>query len=225
MVAIRGIQMTKSYHYYQVLTEMSLEVAEGECYALFGPNGAGKTTLLKILATVLRPSLGRFEVMGHDGVKDRLKVRELLLLVGHGSYLYDELNALENIRFTVALRGVNPTEREIKVALDRVGIGAFADLRTRYFSMGMKKRLSIAKAILICPKVLLLDEPYASLDEEGMNMMNHYIREVTQQGTAVMLTTHNRMKSAEIAHRAGVLLRGELKEILVKDLAVKDELF
>jgi ABC-type multidrug transport system ATPase subunit len=204
---------------------MSLEVAEGECYALFGPNGAGKTTLLKILATVLRPSLGRFEVMGHDGVKDRLKVRELLLLVGHGSYLYDELNALENIRFTVALRGVNPTEREIKVALDRVGIGAFADLRTRYFSMGMKKRLSIAKAILICPKVLLLDEPYASLDEEGMNMMNHYIREVTQQGTAVMLTTHNRMKSAEIAHRAGVLLRGELKEITVKDLAVKDELF
>ncbi len=225
MLAIRGIQLSKSYHYYQVLTEVSLEVAEGECYALFGPNGAGKTTLLKILATVLRPSLGRFEVMGHDGVKDRLKVRELLLLVGHGSYLYDELNALENILFTVALRGVNPTEREIKVALDRVGIGAFADLKARYFSMGMKKRLSIAKAILICPKVLLLDEPYASLDEEGMNMMNHYIREVTQQGTAVMLTTHNRMKSTEIAHRAGVLLRGELKEITVKDLAVKDELF
>ncbi len=225
MLAIQGIQLSKSYHYYQVLREVSLELAEGQCYALFGPNGAGKTTLLKILATVLRPSSGRFEVIGHDGVQDRFKVRELLLLVGHGSYLYDELNALENIRFNVALRGVSPTEREIKSALDRVGIGAFADLRTRYFSMGMKKRLSIAKAILIRPKVLLLDEPYATLDEEGMKMMNHYIQEITQEGTAVMLTTHNRMKSAEVAHRAGVLLRGELKEIVVKDLVVKDELF
>ncbi len=225
MLAIRGIQLSKSYHYYQVLREVSLEVAEGQCYALFGPNGAGKTTLLRILATVLRPSSGRFEVMGHDGVQEKFKVRELLLLVGHGSYLYDELNALENIRFTVALRGVSPTEREIKMALDRVGIGAFSDLRTRYFSMGMKRRLSIAKAILIRPKVLVLDEPYASLDEEGMKMMNHYIREITQQGTAVMMTTHNRLKSAEITHRAGILLRGELKEIAVKDLAVKDELF
>jgi heme exporter protein A len=225
MLAIRGIQLSKSYHYYQVLKEVSLEVAEGQCYALFGPNGAGKTTLLRILATVLRPSSGRFEVMGHDGIQEKFRVRELLLLMGHGSYLYDELNALENIRFSVALRGVSPTEREMKLALDRVGIGAFADLRTRYFSMGMKKRLSIAKAILIRPKVLLLDEPYASLDEEGMNVMNHYIREVTQQGAAVMMTTHNRMKSVEISHRAGVLLRGGLKEIGVKDLAVKDELF
>ncbi len=200
-------------------------MAEGQCYALFGPNGAGKTTLLRILATVLRPSSGKFEVMGHDGVQEKFKVREMLLLMGHGSYLYDELNALENIRFTVALRGVSPTEQETKLALDRVGIGAFADLRTRYFSMGMKKRLSIAKAILIRPKVLLLDEPYASLDEEGMQMMNRYILEITRQGTAVMMTTHNRMKSAEIAHRAGILLRGELKEIAVKDLAVKDELF
>jgi heme exporter protein A len=225
MFAIRGIQISKSFHYYQVLKEVSLDVAEGECYALFGPNGAGKTTLLRILATVLHPSSGRFDVMGHDGVQEKFKVREFLLLVGHGSYLYDELNAFENIRFTIALRGVSPTDREIKLALDRVGIGAFADLRTRYFSMGMKKRLSIAKAILIRPKILLLDEPYASLDEEGMTMMNHYIREITQGGSAVVMTTHNRMKSAGIAHRAGVLLRGELKEIALKDLTVKDELF
>jgi len=225
MLAIQGIQLNKSFHYYQVLKEISLEVAEGECYALFGPNGAGKTSLLRILATILRPSAGRFEVMGFDGVQEKLKVREILFLVGHGSYLYDELNAVENIRFAMALRGMNPTDREIKMALDRVGIGAFADLRTRYFSMGMKKRLSIAKVMLIRPKVLLLDEPYASLDEEGMKVINHYIQEITQQGTAVLLTTHNRMRSAEIAHRAGVLNRGELKEIALKDLAAKDDLF
>jgi heme exporter protein A len=225
MLAIRGIQLSKSFHYYQVLKEVSLEMAEGECYALFGPNGAGKTTLLRILATVIRPSLGRFEVMGYDGAQEKLKVREVLFLIGHGSYLYDELNAVENIRFAIALRGMHPTDREIKIALDRVGIGAFADLRTRYFSMGMKKRLAIAKAMLIRPKVLLLDEPYAALDEDGMKMMNHYIREITGKGTAVMLTTHNRMRSAEVAHRAGLLNRSELKEIAVKDLAGKDDLF
>jgi ABC-type multidrug transport system ATPase subunit len=223
MIAIRTIQLDKSYHFYQVLKEVSLEVAEGECYALFGSNGAGKTTLLRILATVLHPSAGKFELMGYDGLQEKLKVREILFLMGHGSYHYDELNALENIRFAMALRGMNPTGREIKLVLDRVGIGAFADLRTRYYSMGMKKRLSIAKAMLIRPSVLLLDEPYASLDEEGMNIINHYIQDITQ--TAVMLTTHDRLRSSQVAHRAGVLNRGELTEIAVKELAGRNDLF
>ncbi len=225
MAAIRGIQLSKSYHHYQVLKEISLEVASGDCYVLIGPNGAGKTTLLRILATLQRPSSGRFEIMGHDGIKEKDKIREALLLVAHGSYLYDELNAEENIRFALGLRGIHPIDREIKIALDRVGIGAFKDLKTRYFSMGMKRRLSIAKAILIRPKVLLLDEPYSSLDEGGMTMVNSYIREITQQGAAVLLTTHNRVKSAEVADRAGVLRRGELKEIGMKDLTAADEFF
>src|SRR3990172_12503812 len=225
MVAIRGIQLSKAYHYYQVLKEVSFEVAKGECYALFGPNGAGKTTLLRVLATAQRPTLGRFEIMGYDGIEEKIKVREVLLFVGHGSSHYDELNAVENIRFAVAMRGGNPTDREIKITLDRVGIGAFADLRTRYYSMGMKKRLSVAKAILIRPQVLLLDEPYSSLDEGGMKMMNHYIREVIHQGAAVLLTTHDRLRSSEVADRAGVLQRGKLMEIAVKDLAAKDEIF
>ena len=224
MAAIRGIQLSKSYHHYQVLKEISLEVAGGDCYVLIGPNGAGKTTLLRILATLQRPSSGRFEIMGHDGVEEKDRIREVLLLVAHGSHLYDELNAEENIRFALGLRGMHPTDREIKVSLDHVGIGAFKDLKTRYFSMGMKRRLSIAKAILIRPKVLLLDEPYSSLDEGGMQMVNGYIREITQQGAAVLLTTHNRVKSAEVAHRAGVLVQGKLKEIGMKDLTAKDEL-
>ena len=223
MAAIRGIQLSKSYHHYLVLKEISFEVAGGSCYVLIGQNGAGKTTLLRILATLQRPSSGRFEIMGHDGMEEKSKVREILIFLAHGSHLYDELNAEENIRFAMGLWGMRPTDKDIKIALDRVGIGAFKDLKTRYFSMGMKKRLAIAKAILIRPKVLLLDEPYSSLDEGGMAMVNSYIREVTRQGASVLLTTHNRVKSAEVAHRAGVLVRGELKEISLKDLTVADE--
>ena len=225
MRAIRGLEINKSYRHYQVLKEVAFEVEEGECYALFGPNGAGKTTLLKILATLQRPSAGRFEVMGYDGVRDRDRVRGVLLLVGHGSYLYNELDAVENIRFAMALRGLSPTDREIKVALDRVGIGAFTDFKVRYFSEGMKKRLTIAKAMLIRPKVLLMDEPYSALDERGMKIMNHYIRESAKQGSTVLMTSHNRVQSAEVANKAGVLHQGVLREITMKDLVAAHELF
>lgn len=225
MAALRGIQLGKSYQHYQVLKEISFEVAQGECYALFGPNGAGKTTLLKILATLQRPSSGRFEIMGYDGVEERDRARENLLLVAHGSYLYNELNAVENIRFTVSLRGMDPTDREVKIALDRVGIGAFADFKVRYFSEGMKRRLAIAKAILIRPPILLLDEPYSSLDEKGMGMVNGFIRESTKRGAAVLMSSHNRARSAEVADRAGILHQGVLKEIAVKELVTTHELF
>lgn len=223
MLAIQGIKLSKAFHYYQVLKEVSFEVAEGACYALLGPNGAGKTTLLRVLATLQRPTAGRFEILGLDGIREKEKIREQVLFLGHGSHLYDELNAVENLRFSLALQGGNPTDREIKLALDRVGIGAFAGLRIRNYSMGMKKRLSVAKAVLVKPKVLLLDEPYTSLDESGMRMMNGFIRELKGGGSAVFLTTHDRHRSAEVATQAGILNRGELQKIALKDLAAEDE--
>jgi heme exporter protein A len=225
MSGIRGIQLSQSYRHYQVLKDVSFEVAPGECYALFGPNGAGKTTLLKILATLQKPSSGRFEMMGFDGLRDRNRVRGILLMIAHGSYLYNELDAVENIRFALGLRGLSPAAQEIKIVLDRVGIGAFADFKIRSFSEGMKKRLSIAKAMLIRPKAILMDEPYSSLDERGMKIMNQYIRESTEQGAAVLMTSHNRVQSAEVAGKAGVLLQGVLREIAVKDLVAPHELF
>lgn len=225
MVAIRGIELSKSFHHYHVLKAVSLEVNEGECYALFGPNGAGKTTLLRIFATLHRPSSGRFEIMGFDGVRQKEKAREALFLISHASYLYDDLNVVENIRFAIGIRGRNPDSRAIKIALDRVGIGAFSQLKSRYLSAGMKKRLSIAKAILVRPKVLLLDEAYASLDERGVGMMNDCIRDFTKEGMAILITTHDRARTSEVAHRAGVLHRNLLREVDIKELLTADALF
>ncbi|MFY9269424.1 MAG: heme ABC exporter ATP-binding protein CcmA [Candidatus Manganitrophaceae bacterium] len=225
MAAIRGIELGKLFHHFQVLNQVSFEVKEGECYALFGQNGAGKTTLLRILATLHRPTTGQFEIMGHDGLREKMKARELLYLISHGSYLYDNLSVLENIRFAIGLRGGYSSDREIKLALDRVGIGPFGLLKSRYLSAGMKKRLAIAKAMLVKPKVLLLDEAYASLDERGIEMMNAYIREVTREGAAVLITAHDRTKTAEVAHRVGVLNRGVLKEWTVKEMLAADALF
>ena len=223
--AIHAELISKSYHHYQVLHELSFELEAGTCYALFGPNGAGKTTLLKILATVHRPSGGRLAIMGRDAVADREAVRLQLFLIAHGSHLYDELNAVENLRFALGLRGASPADREIKLALDRVGIGAFADLKIRYFSAGMKKRLAIAKALLVRPPLLLMDEAYASLDEQGIALVNQVIRDATQSGAAVFMTTHDRAKVAEVAHRAGVLRQGTLQELPLEALTTSDALF
>lgn len=225
MKAIQCISISKAYRHYEVLKDISLEINSGECYAMFGPNGAGKTTLLRILATVHRPTAGQFLMAGYDGVREKIRVREAVYLIAHGSYLYDDLNAIENIRFAIGLRGKNPPEREIKLALDRVGIGAFSELKTRYYSAGMKKRLSIAKSILIRPKVLLMDEPYASLDEKGQQMVNYYLREITESGGTVFMTTHDRARTAEVAHRVGVLTQGSLREIPAQHLKESHDIF
>ncbi len=225
MNAIRGISLSKSFQHYQVLKEISIEVAPGECYALFGPNGAGKTTLLRIFATLHRPTAGSFEIMGIDGKRDRAKLRALIFMIGHGSYLYDDLSVKENIQFAIGVRGGSVTDAEIKKALDQVGIGRFSHLHSRYLSAGMKKRLSIAKALLIKPKVLFLDEGYASLDERGVAMMNEYIREFTKSGATVLMTTHDRGPTAEVADRVGVLSRSALKELTVEEMVAADALF
>ncbi len=224
MSAIRAVELAKTYGHYRVFEDVSFTLAAGECLALFGPNGAGKTTLLRVLATLSRPSSGRFEIDGKDGLRDKDAVRASLLLLAHGSHLYDELNATENLRFALALRGLNPMDRDIKAALDRVGIGAFSELKTRYYSAGMKKRLTIAKSILVRPKVLLMDEPYTSLDESGMALVNDYLRALAKEGAAVLMTTHDRARSAEVAHRAGMLDKGRLRDVPI-DRLNRDALF
>ncbi len=225
MVSIHGKELSKSFYHREVIKSVSIEVGEGECFALFGPNGAGKTTLLRIIATVYRPSSGELAIMGYDSRKEKVKAREQLFLISHGSHLYDDLNVEENIQFTLGLRGMVPGGNEVKTALDRVGIGAFSKMKARFLSAGMKKRLSIAKALLIRPKVLLLDEAYASLDEQGVAMLNDAILEFNKGGAAVLVTTHDRSSVLGVVHRAGVLKKSVFKELTRSDLMEDHALF
>ena len=224
MTAIFCQDLSKSYGHYQVLDGISLTIQEGECFALFGPNGAGKTTLLKILATLLRPSEGHYEILGMDGLKEKEAIRANIMFLAHGAHLYDDLNAKENLEFALALRGLSPTQHEIKLALDRVAIGAFADMKVRNYSAGMKKRLALAKAMLVKPKVLLLDEPFAALDTAGTEIMREYIRERLSEHSAVLMSTHDREKARPISSRAGMLRQGTLQEISIEALH-SDDLF
>jgi heme ABC exporter ATP-binding subunit CcmA len=218
MVSLSGINISHTYRFFKALKSVSIELQGGECFALFGPNGAGKTTLMKIFATLLQPTSGVVSIMGKDSVTDRDAARQALFFIGHKSFLYEDLTAIENIEFTIGLRGWRPTLGEIKKALDRVGIGAYASQKSRYLSAGMQKRLSLAKAILAEPNLLLLDEPYASLDENGIDVMNDVIRGVLACGTSVLISSHDRIKAAEVSHRAGILQNKGLKEIPITEL-------
>jgi len=220
MIACHGIG--KAYGHFQVLHDVNLTVAEGECFALFGPNGSGKTTLLKVLATLERPSTGHFEMLGLHGLKDKEAIRANLVFLAHGTHLYDELNARENLTFALALRGHHPTDLDVKRALDRVAIGAFADMKVRHYSAGMKKRLALAKAMLAKPKILLLDEPFTALDTAGTEILREYVRERLADNGTVLLSTHDYDKTRPIAGRAGILQHGALQETAIEELQSDD---
>jgi heme exporter protein A len=211
MSAIQVTGLSKAYGFYRIFEEMSLTINAGVCFALFGPNGAGKTTLLRILATLQAPSRGQFTIFGQDGVAEKDAVRANILFIAHGSHLYEELSATENLQFSLALRGQTPQPSHVKRALDQTGIGAYGNLKIRQFSAGMKKRLALAKAILAQPKLLLLDEPYNALDDGGVVITNQLIQDTMERGGTVIMTTHDRTKAAQIATEGAILQAGRLQ--------------
>ena len=218
MSAIQVISLSKAYGFYRIFEEMSFTVNSGTCFALFGPNGAGKTTLLRILATLQTPSEGQFTIFGQDGVAQKDSVRATLMFIAHGSHLYDELSATENLQFSLALRGQSPGPAHLKRALDQAGIGAYGNLKIRQFSAGMKKRLALAKAIVAQPKLLLLDEPYNALDDGGVAITNQLIQDTMKRSGAVIMTTHDRNKAAQIATEGAILQAGRLQLLSPEEL-------
>jgi ABC-type multidrug transport system ATPase subunit len=141
-----------------------------------------------------------------------------LLFIAHGSHLYEELNATENLQFSLALRGQSPEPSDLKRALDQTGIGAYGNLKIRQFSAGMKKRLALAKAILAKPRLLLLDEPYNALDDGGVIITNQLIQDTMKRNGTVVMTTHDRGKAAQIATEGGILQSGHLQLLSPEEL-------
>src|SRR3990172_1592935 len=162
LVRVNGLR--KAFGTHRVLDGVTLEVRAGEAVALLGANGAGKTTLLRILATLMRPTRGTAWVAGHDCAREPERVRPHVGLVAHGSYVYEDLTALENLRFWTGLAGLRVTRTELAAALAAVELERVSGERVRPFSAGMKRRLSLARFVLARPRVLLLDEPFAGLD-------------------------------------------------------------
>lgn len=193
-----------------VLDGVSLEVRRGEAVALLGGNGAGKTTLLKIVATVLRPTSGTVAVAGHDGVREAEAVRRLVGFAGHGAWVYDDLTARENLRFWTTLNGERAAEEELSGALAAVDLERVAGTRVRTFSAGMKRRLSLARLTLSRPAALLLDEPFAGLDQRAKKWLEGYLETFKSRGGAVLMVTHSFGRELGVAGRVAILAGGRI---------------
>lgn len=205
-IAVEGLE--KSYRDWPVLWDLDLTVSWGESLALFGANGAGKTTLLRILSTSVRADSGTVRVAGWNLARQTSEARRRIGVVGHRSFLYEDLTTRENLVYYARLYGVSDRESQVKAALELVGLSGRADHRVRDLSNGMQKRASIARAILHQPDVLLLDEPEAGLDRESRQMLGDLLAEWTAEGRSVAFTTHDIELGLAWGHRAAVLSGG-----------------
>ena len=209
--AIQVEGLHKSYGDRPVLRGLDLAVGWGEFLVLFGANGVGKTTLLRVLSTQARPEAGTVRVAGYDCRRQAGAVRRQVGVVGHKGLLYEDLTCRENLTFYGRLFGLPDLRQRTDAALSRVGLTARADQRVRTLSHGMQKRLSIARAILHRPAILLLDEPESGLDAESVTMLHDLLREWVDAGRTVVMTTHNLDLGTAWAHRIALLADGKMR--------------
>ena len=196
-----------------VLRGASLEVRPGEIVGVLGRNGSGKTTLLRVISTTLRPTRGTGSVYGNGLVKDADAVRECVGVLGHHSGLYDDLTALENLRFAVRMAGMNVPRERLLEALHDVGLADDARERVRGFSAGMRRRLALARLILRPPQLLLLDEPYAAFDQHGIDFVNQFMRTTAARGGAVLVVTHDPARASAVTHRMVRIADGKIEAV------------
>lgn len=183
------------------LAGIDLVLDTGEHMAVLGDNGAGKTTLLRVLATALKPTAGELKIAGLDALKERRRLRRYIGYVAHAPGLYPALTATENLEFFCDLQDVSHSRAG--EVLDIVGLGAVARRRADQLSRGMQQRLAIARAILHQPRMLVLDEPDASLGSDAADLLATVMRDKT-----VVLATHDHALANRLCQRTLVLKHG-----------------
>ena len=205
--AIQAESLTKLFGERRAVDDVSLELPQGAFLAIFGPNGAGKTTLLRLLATLIRPSSGTVRLLGVDSKEKPEQARGLLGLISHKSMLYPDLTAAENLLFAARLYGVpNPKQRVLEL-LEAVGLKHRRLDLVRGFSHGMTQRLSIARALIHDPRILLLDEPYSGLDPQAVAILDQLISQKRSDRTLVMVS-HDLEKGLALCTHALLLAAG-----------------
>ena len=207
---IQAQNLSKLYGDSPALQNVSLDVAEGEFLALLGRNGAGKTTLLKLLALLTRPSFGSLSIAGVDQSGDWNTARRRMGLLGHNTFLYDDLTAEENLLFYANLYGVPDASHTCRETLETVGLASFGKELVRNFSRGMRQRLTIGRLFLHNPDLLLLDEPFTGLDDRATALLEDLLRAAHRQGKTIVLCTHQLELALKLAHRLLILERGKV---------------
>ncbi len=208
MVTARGL--VHAYGERRAVDGVDLALAPGERLALAGPNGAGKSTLLRLVATLLRAQSGSLEVLGEEIPGGTRIARRGIGYLAHDPLVYLDLTARQNLELYGDLYGIDDRDRRIDDLLERVGLLGRAEDTVRTFSRGMAQRLALARMLLHRPRLLLLDEPHASLDARGATLLDDELATATADGRSAIIVTHEVERVARVADRLMVLRAGRV---------------
>jgi len=210
--AIEAVNLTKYYGQVLAVDHISFGVRKGEIFGFLGPNGAGKTTTVRMLITLLTPSEGTALVNGHDIIKDAYRARQDIGVVPEMSNVYVELSAWANLTFTGELHGVPRRRREARAQelLQELGLWEKRHTKASEFSMGMRKRLLIAMALVHDPAVIFLDEPTSGLDVQSGILVRAIIRRLNSDGATIFLTTHQMEEANQTCDRVAIIDHGRI---------------
>lgn len=208
--AIETQGLTKSFGHHPVLKEIDLKVATGETIVIFGPNGAGKTTLIKILATIINPSSGKILINGQSIKIKAEEIRRKIGVVTHQSFLYGNLTAFENLNFYSRMYDVPQRKERIKEVLGMVGMSHRLNDRVVALSRGMQQRVSIARALLHKPSIILLDEPETGLDQQASTMLREALWKERELERTIIHTSHSMESAIESCDRILIIVQGKI---------------
>jgi heme exporter protein A len=208
----------------RVLQNLDISLQSGELVCLLGPNGAGKSTLIRLLSGLLKPTAGEITIDGALVDFSEAEARRKIGLILHQTFLYEQLTGIENLQLYARLYGTRLTESDLKQLMVRVGLGKVRPVPVRSYSRGMKQRLTIARALLNNPQILLLDEPYTGLDQQGSAMLNQLLAEEQENQRIILLTTHELSFIRQVASRFDILHRGRIAESIPNANLSLDEL-
>lgn len=212
MISTEGL--TKHYNKVVAVEDLNINIAKGEVYGFLGPNGAGKTTTIMMILGLTRPTRGTVKLFGHDLQKNYFEIKRKIGVLSEFHYLYDEMTAREYLNFFCSLYKVSDRERKIKRILERVNLYDRKDELLGGYSKGMRQKLSLARALLHDPEILVLDEPVSSLDPYGIKEVRDLLLEENQKGRTLFISSHILSEVERICTRVGILNKGRL---LVED--------
>jgi len=209
---ISVMNLSKHYDSFVAVDGISFEVRKGEVFGFLGPNGAGKTTTIKMLTGLARPTAGNATIAGFDVAQEIDKVKEKIGLVPETSNPYSEMTAWDNLMFTGEIYGMQKTTREerAKDLLKIFGLYERRNTKAKKFSRGMKRRLTIAMALLHEPAILFLDEPTTGLDVQSARYIRNLIRNLREKGITVFLTTHYIEEADQLCDHIAVINKGRI---------------
>ncbi len=211
-VMLQANNLVRKFGDLTAVDDVSFTIQEGEIFSLLGPNGAGKTTTISMLSTLLAPTNGDAQINGFSIKNDNMQVRKYIGIVPQEIALYDDLTALENLRYWGKLYDLGGRELNQRVGevLEQIGLTDRAKDRLKTYSGGMKRRVNIAAGLLHKPKLLFMDEPTVGIDPQSRRMILDMVKELNNQGMSILYTTHYMEEAQELSDRVGIIDHGKL---------------